>query len=243
LGPIRGFLAPFRGAAYVARHRLWAYLVAPLLMNTGLAVGSTATALWLVRDRVGAQASPLLTLGLWVAALVLGLLLFVAAQPLVCAPFIDLLTERVERIERGGHPQRGFFLGVLEALWHGLLKALCYVVALTAIWFLAPTGVGAILGLGMYAVSLAFDGFDYPLARRGEGFGGKWRYLALHPGQTLGYCLGAGLLYLVPLAILVAPAFAAVGATLAYLDTAPADHDSTGDPARRGHNERMEISA
>jgi uncharacterized protein involved in cysteine biosynthesis len=81
------------------------------------------------------------------------------------------------------------------------------------------TGIGGGLTAALSAVLLAYDGFDYPLARRGAGFGGKWKYLLVHPGQTLGYCVGATLLYLVPLAIVVAPAFAAVGATLAFLDT------------------------
>jgi uncharacterized protein involved in cysteine biosynthesis len=81
--------------------------------------------------------------------------------------------------------------------------------------------VGGGLGLALYAIFLAFDGFDYPLSRRGISFGGKWRYLARHPAQTLGYCAGASALYLVPLAAIVAPSFAAVGATLVYLEGKP----------------------
>jgi uncharacterized protein involved in cysteine biosynthesis len=94
----------------------------------------------------------------------------------------------------------------------------------------ALTGLGGLLGAALYALFLAFDGFDYPLARRGLSFWGKWRYLLSQPGQTLGYCVGASLLYLVPLMALLAPGFAAVGATLAYLETEPsnAERTSTG---------------
>ena len=87
--------------------------------------------------------------------------------------------------------------------------------------------------MALGALFLAYDGFDYPLARRGTwDFGAKWAYLARHPGLTLGYGLGATLLYLVPLAFVVAPPFAAVGATLAFLDdeTARARRQAAAGP-------------
>jgi uncharacterized protein involved in cysteine biosynthesis len=100
------------------------------------------------------------------------------------------------------------------------------------------TGVGGGIGALLSALLLAYDGFDYPLARRGAGFGAKWRYLLLHPGQTLGYCVGATLLYLIPPALVVAPAFAAAGATLAFLDTdtdtAPGARDAGVLAAQKG---------
>jgi len=65
---------------------------------------------------------------------------------------------------------------------------------------------------------LAYDGFDFPLSRRGASFGAKWRFLVLHPGVTIGYGLATTVLYLVPLALVVAPAISSVGATLVYLD-------------------------
>src|SRR5262249_40286933 len=83
------------------------------------------------------------------------------------------------------------------------------------------------VGLGLGALFLAYDGFDYPLARRGLGFGAKWAYLARHPGLTIGYGIGTTLLYLVPLAFVVAPPCAAAGAPLGGLD----------DDTRRGKRE------
>jgi uncharacterized protein involved in cysteine biosynthesis len=224
LGLVRGFWAPFRGAVFVARHGLWGYVVAPVLLNTGLVVGTTVVALRIVRERLGptAAASSLAMVGLWAVALLLGLALFVVLQPLLGAPFIEVLTDRVERIKVGRSDGVGLLAAAWQSLLQGLVKAVCYALCLLlALALSAMTGVGGLFGLAVYALFLAFDGFDYPLARRGVGFAGKWRYLVLHPGQTLGYCLGASLLYLVPLAVVVAPAFAAVGATLAYLDTAP----------------------
>jgi uncharacterized protein involved in cysteine biosynthesis len=102
-------------------------------------------------------------------------------------------------------------------------------VALTAF-----TGIGGGLAAVVSSLLLAYDAFDFPLARRGASFGGKWKYLLLHPGQTVGYCVGATLLYLVPLAILIAPAFAAVGATLAFLDSGDTSEPNTDGGTGRG---------
>jgi uncharacterized protein involved in cysteine biosynthesis len=116
----------------------------------------------------------------------------------------------------------------------------------------ALTGIGSLVGVGLGALFLAYDGFDYPLGRRGATFGGKWAYLATHPGLTLGYGLGSTVLYLIPLAFLVAPPFAAVGATLAYLDaetradtarkTAAAKRARVEPPPAEAHNP-IDISA
>ncbi len=228
MGFVRGLLAPFRGAAFVARHRLWWYLVAPVLLGAALAAGTTLLAVRLVRARIGAELFATSPVVAWIALVafagLLGLLLFVVLQPLITAPFVDLLSEKTEAIVRGTSLGVGFFAGAWRALGHGLAKVILYALALgVGLALSALTGVGAAVGVVLYALFLAFDGFDYPLARRATSFAGKWKYLALHPGQTLGYCLGASLLYLIPLGALMAPAWAAVGATLAYLETAPAD--------------------
>jgi CysZ protein len=222
MGFFRGFWAPFRGAVFVARHKLWLYVLAPVVVNLALIGGTTAFGMHLVRQRVGGGAlgSTLAAIGLWVVALLIGAVLFVILQPVVGAPIVDVLTEKVEAIVRGDHPRVSVLLAAWRSLWHGLLKLLCYVVALALVLGLTTlTGVGGAVTAALSALLLAYDGFDYPLARRGAGFGAKWKYLLVHPGQTLGYCVGATLLYLVPLAIVVAPAFAAVGATLAFLDS------------------------
>jgi uncharacterized protein involved in cysteine biosynthesis len=80
-------------------------------------------------------------------------------------------------------------------------------------------GLGSAVGIGLAALFLAYDGFDYPLSRRSLGFWAKWRYLGLHPAQTIGYGLGATVFYLIPLALVVAPPLTSVGATLVYLET------------------------
>jgi uncharacterized protein involved in cysteine biosynthesis len=236
LGLVRGFVAPFRGALFVARHRLWAYFALPLLINVALAIGAAFGGVALVRDRFGAQladVSPLLAWAVFpILALVVAVLFFLVGQPVLSAPFVDLLTEKVERIERGQVSSIGLARSIWQALLHGLLKMLLYLSALAVTLGLgALTGLGGVLGVALYGLFLAFDGFDYPLARRGSSFSRKWQYLLSQPTQTLGYCLGAGLLYLVPLMALLAPGFAAVGATLVYLD---GDRPATRSVSRPG---------
>lgn len=241
MGFARGFLAPFRGAVFISRHRLWGHLAVPILLNVGLVAGSAWLAVYLAQERFGPRldaqlgsAAVVANVVLVLLAIVLSLLVFVLLQPLVGAPFVDLLTEKVERLVRGTSPSTGIWSSVWQALLHGLMKVVLYGLALLiALGLGAVTGIGGLLGTALYALFLAFDGFDYPLARRGVSFAGKWRYLLVHPGQTLGYCLGASVLYLVPLALLVAPAFAAVGATLAYLDSSPAAANAEDGDHRR----------
>jgi uncharacterized protein involved in cysteine biosynthesis len=215
-------MAPFRGALFVAHHRLWSHFAWPLLLNLTLAVGAGWGAVALLRQWFGAQLSDSAMFA-WlvypVVGLVMGLLIFIVGQATLSAPFVDLLTEKVEVIVMGRSASIGLLRSVWQALLHGAGKTLLYLTALVSILVLgALTGIGGLLGAALYGLFLAYDGFDYPLARRGSSFWGKWRYLLSHPGQTLGYCFGASLLYLVPLMALLAPGFAAVGATLAFLD-------------------------
>ncbi len=233
---MRGFVAPFRGALFVARHRLWAYFVLPALINLTIALGAGWGGVTLARRWFGADldaASPLLAWILFpILAIIVGLLFFIVGQPVLSAPFVDLLTEKVERIERGQAASIGVLRSVWQAVLHGVLKMMLYLFALAvALGLGALTGLGGILGAALYGLFLAFDGFDYPLARRGSSFSRKWQYLLSHPIQTLGYCLGASLLYLVPLMALLAPGFAAVGATLVYLDR---DRPATRSASRPG---------
>ncbi len=204
------------------QHRLWRFLVVPLLLNLALAVGAlwAASVYWRQELAQHLAGSPVLGwLFLIVTTALGGIVLFVALQPVLGAIFNDRLSEKVEVLERGSVPKAPFLASTGKAIVHGLLKLLLYAVALIAgLALTAVVGIGVPVGLGLGALFLAYDGFDYPLARRGLGFGAKWGYLVRHPGMTIGYGIGTTLLYLVPLAFVVAPPCAAAGATLAFLD-------------------------
>ena len=223
MGFFRGFLAPFRGAIYVARERMWRHLVAPILVNLALGVGTLVAASRFWRKDLTDLLTNSPVVG-WISVAVLtvlgGVVLFILLQPLVNAIFCDRLAEVVEKRVRGSAPSMPFLSSAGNALAHGLLKLVLYALAFgVGLGLMIATGVGSLVGVGLGAIFLAYDGFDYPLARRGATFGGKWAYLATNPGLALGYGLGSYVLYLVPLAFLVAPPFAAVGATLVYLET------------------------
>jgi uncharacterized protein involved in cysteine biosynthesis len=224
MGFFRGFMAPFRGAVFISRESLWHLAVVPVLLNVMLAVGSAWAAARYWRQELADRAvgSPALANLLLVVASALGaIVLFILLQPLLGAIFNDVLSERVERKITGQVPRVAFFASTGRALAHGLLKLVLYVLAFVVGLALGAVtaGLGGVVGVGLAALFLAYDGFDYPLSRRGVGFWAKWRYLALHPAQTIGYGLGATIFYLIPFALIVAPPVTAVGATLAYLET------------------------
>jgi CysZ protein len=223
VGFFRGLSAPFRGAYFIARERLWAHLVAPILVNLALGVTTLVVASRFMKQELAQPFanSPIfgaITLGFF--SVLGGVLLFILLQPLMSAIFCDRLAEVVEKRVRKEAPKAPLLSSIGKALLHGLMKLALYGLAigvglgLTAVL----TGIGTLVGVGLGAVFLAYDGFDYPLARRDASFAAKWAYLAKHPALALGFGLGSYFVYLVPLAFLVAPPFAAVGATLAFLE-------------------------
>jgi uncharacterized protein involved in cysteine biosynthesis len=224
MGFFRGFVAPFRGAVFVTRTGMWPFVIVPILLNMALAIGAAWANARYWRQELAdrAASSPALASVLLVVATVLGaIVLFVVLQPLLGAVFNDLLSERVERKVKGDVPHVAFLASAGRALAHGILKLVLYAIAFVVGLGLGAVtaGLGGVVGVGLGALFLAYDGFDFPLARRSYGFWAKWRYLALHPAQTIGYGLGATIFYLVPLALIVAPPFTAVGATLVFLET------------------------
>jgi len=236
VGLFRGFLAPFRGAIYVARERMWRHLVVPVLVNLLLGAGTLLAASRYWREDLAELLAKSPVVG-WIFVGVMtvlgGVVLFILLQPLMNAIFCDRLAAAVEKRVRGSAPEVPLLASTGRAVAHGLLKLVLYAIALgVGLALTALTGVGSLVGVGLGAIFLAYDGFDYPLSRRGATFGGKWAYLAKNPGLALGYGIGSYALYLVPLAFLVAPPFAAVGATLAYLETesrkAPRQTAATG---------------
>jgi len=225
VGFVRGFLAPFRGTTYVARHGLWRYVVVPVLLDVALSVTAFVLSLrfWREESWMADLLDKSPPLG-WIALVIFSglgaVVMFLVVQPLLNAVFVDRLSERVERQVRGEAPTAPFLASTGRAIVHGLLKLVLYGLAVAiGLALTALTGVGSLVGLAFAGLFLAYDGFDYPLSRRGASFGAKWSYLARHPGLTIGYGAGATVLYLIPFALFVAPPFAGVGATLAFLET------------------------
>jgi uncharacterized protein involved in cysteine biosynthesis len=218
-------MAPFRGGALIARHRLWHFLVAPVLLGVALAGVAAwgAVRFWRAEpwmSRLLEESPPLGWIAVVFFSSLVTILLFLVAQPIVNAVFADRLSERIERELRGVVPEVPFLASTGRALVHGILKLVLYAATALLAWALTGflLGIGAAVSVMLASVFLSYDGFDYPLSRRGASFGKKWAYLALHPGQTIGFGLGATLLYLIPFALFVAPSFVAAGATAVFVE-------------------------
>jgi uncharacterized protein involved in cysteine biosynthesis len=237
VGIALGLVAPLRGALFVAKHRLWAPIVWPTTVAAALSAGAAGL---LVRFASRHWAAALVDAGFLRGLLVLVVFLVVAAlaflvlQPLVAAPFTDHLTEQVERTLSGDVPRASLLRSTTQAVAHGALKSVCYLAALALTALLGVvTGAGGALGAALLVAFLAYDGFDYPLARRGVSFAGKWAFLVSHPGLALGYGATALAFQLVPLAFLVAPALSAAGATMAYVELDRREnHDARRPPSQ-----------
>ncbi|HXU04888.1 MAG TPA: EI24 domain-containing protein [Polyangia bacterium] len=240
MGLFRGFFAPFRGGLYVLRNPLKRYLFVPLLLSAALATATMIAARRYWGQELASMVTSSPVLGnffLAIMTVVGGVVLFLIAQPLLLSVFSDQLSERVERDVLGKAHTVPFFTSAGRALVHGLLKLVLYALALVVGLALTPAGgIGPLIGLALAALFLAYDGFDYPLARRGASFGAKWAFLARHPGLTIGYGIGATVLYLIPLAVFVASPFAAVGATLAYIDIEKAAPDAAASTPEKTAN-------
>ena len=240
MGLFRGFFAPFRGGLYVLRHPLKRYLLVPFVLSVALAIVTMIAArrYWSQELASVVSGSPVLgNFFLGIMTVVGSVVLFLIAQPLLLAVFSDQLSERVERDVLGTAHTVPLLTSTGRALVHGLLKLVLYGIALVVgLGLTAVTGgLGSLIGIALGGLSLAYDGFDYPLARRGASFGAKWAFLARNPGLTIGYGVGATVLYLIPFAVFVASPFAAVGATLAYIEiekaAAPAPAPSAAPPS------------
>ncbi len=235
-GLFAGLFAPLRGLLFALRRpRLWPRLAllggVNVLVGAGLVLAARALAGALAGPlRVEAWPAIVRTAGPILFVVVVAGLLFLVLQPLVTSPFVDHLTERVEELAGGACPKVPLLLGAWHALTHGLLKLGLYAIAVGASFLLVGTaGPAVIVGWALFAVSAAFDVFDYPLARRRLGFGAKWRFLFAHPGLTFGFGLAALAIAAVPLLPILLWPFAAIGATLAYVDST---RDGGSAPAR-----------
>jgi CysZ protein len=224
VGFFRGLVAPFRGAAYVLRNGYTRYLVLPLIIDAILATATMFAAYHYCKAELGEWLIHWPWLGgilLVVTTGLVGVVLFLIAQPLLLAAFADTLSERVERDVLGTAATVPFVSSVGKSIAHGLLKVVLYglALAISAVLFAVTGGPGVVVGLALGGLSMAYDGFDYPLARRNASFGAKWAYLARNPGLTIGYGIGTWVFYLIPFVVFVAPPVVAAGATLAFIDT------------------------
>jgi len=162
----------------------------------------------------------------WALALLLlavsVLLGFLVAQVLFSALIMEYMSQATERMVTGGVraaapslPWHAHFLRLLkQETLRAFLPVLVSMSLLLVAW-LTPLGpVVTIMSALASAVFLAWDSTDLVPARRMMSFGQRWALLRRH----LGFHLGFGLWFLVPLVNILFLSFAPVGATLFYVE-------------------------
>ncbi len=174
-----------------------------------------------------------------VTAIVLAYLLFMV----ICAPFNDLLSEKVEVLE-GTLDSKPFSWSffwrdagqsvLLEMV--KMRKKLVWVVILYLASLLIPVvGQALYLGLGTYKMSLwlGMDYVDWSLSRRGYAARDKFAFAAEHRTALRGFGLMMTLVSLIPLGAVLFWPGAIAGGTLLCTGLSVRDHRKEVVPARQ----------
>lgn len=254
-GLVRGAGMLAEGAGFLRRHpRLWALASVPVALAT-IATVSTAAAFWIQLDVIHAffaDALPALEPGAWwtwlwvgpgrvlffllawlavIVALAVALLASLLLANLLSAPFLDALSERVERLVAGQPPATGAgALGLAGEVLSSFVAELQRLAFLAGIWlalslagFLVP-GAHLVTGPLLVAITILFLPLDYAgyaLDRRSVSFAARRRWLRERLTTMAGFGGVAFVSCLVPgLNLIVTPSLVTAG-TLLVLRTDP----------------------
>ncbi len=238
-GLLSGPRAPLAALGFLWTHkRLLPLAITPFLINLGLFV----LFFWFSYGRFQRWVTAFLPLneGWWwvllyyvlAAAAVLLLLvvqvyLFAVVGGVVAAPFLELLTRRVEEEARpgaaGAWSQAGMLAEIARVAGQALKKVLLYAAVMVVLLMLnLLPGLGTLLYAGLaFLVTcffLALEFLDYPLDRRGLSLAAKLSYVRRAGLSALGFGAAVFALGVVPLVNLLFLPLAAVGGTLLYLE-------------------------
>lgn len=161
----------------------------------------------------------------WLLALVLvaisAVVGFLLAQLLFSIVIMDRMSQITERLSTGTLQTnqelpwyRYFFYLLRQEIPRGFLPVLISLLLLVLGWFTPLGPVLTVLSPVAAALFLAWDNTDLVPARRMEPFGQRFALLRRH----LGFHLGFGILFLIPVLNLLLLSFAPVGATLFYTE-------------------------
>lgn len=236
---LRGFGAFFRGLGFIARYRLWGYLVLPAFLSLSLGVILILLGFFTVRDGVlhlyhGSDRAWLATYEILANILAVAIALFVTLigyqtlVPLVVIPFLGPLLNRVEIILTGQPIEVGWWQDVKNALiggWFALRDAILQLLCLGLTLFLGPGQPIIMLLISGYF--LGRGSFDYLLEKQSqtlkERFQKTRRYWPEIQGLGSAQVLG---LFIPLLGILLVPASGVVGAALLVYGSTEIDTSS-----------------
>ncbi len=241
-GFVHGFLAPWRAAAFLRKHKgLVRYIAIPLTINIGI---FSATA-WMglqFFDRIVARYLPagdawywaLLSWLVWLAALLVVALLvffsFTVIGNLIASPFNDLLSEQTEALVRGraASDDTPFSLAVfvrqgLRTMAEEGKKMAVFVVGMLLLLLLhLLPGIGVLLYPPLSFLWTVFflvvEYTGYVFARKGLAFADQRRFIAGRAATMFGFGCGVLCLLAIPLLQLFCIPLAVVGATLLWCE-------------------------
>jgi len=223
---------PLKGGLLALRHRhLLALAVVPLILNLMLYLAALALVVHYYEEWFGLLfAQPqawywlvsyvILRLVAFVLLLAALLFSFVFVGTALAAPFLEVLSARVERVLQGQDaltPVRPlpWLRDLVRALGHAFLLLLLWM-GLFPLSFLP--GLGHVLWLVGSWLLLAYNFASFALERRRWSFREQWRMLLREWAATLGFGAAVFLVLLLPLVGLVLLPTAAVGGTLLVLE-------------------------
>ena len=221
----------------MARPSCWGMALMPLILNIilfglFLAVGIYGFQTWMqdLFPKGDAWWLAWLYYLLWsvfiLLILVSQVLLFSVVGRILAAPFLEVLTKRVEQEvlgQKAGFVEMGILPSILRTLRQESLRVLLYLLIMAGLLFLhLVPGLGSLLYSILTTIItcffLASEFLDYPMERRGYRLRDKLR-ATLKLGLS-GLLFGASLfiMAMIPLVNLAFLPAAAVGGTLLYLD-------------------------
>ncbi len=231
---VRGFGFAWRGLSHLLGNtRLWKWAGLPILLNIFLFVVATSVYVRFFPDLLHKIMARPDVWYLWIVYVLVIVLLVVAFALLVlftftmvgcilAAPFLDVLSERVEN-QLGSLETERSLREALSGMMRGLATSLAMLlllvatqVAIFAVSFVPVVGqvVALVAGPLSGALFFAIEFFDFPLGRRNLRPRERFGFVNRHRAEAIGFGLAVFLTTLVPLLNFLALPVAAVGATL-----------------------------
>jgi CysZ protein len=242
-GPVGGLIAPLKALGFVsANPKLWWLTLTPFLINLGLFV----LFFWLAYTRFDRWVRSILPAGegwwwqlllYFLIVLVILLLLivqvylFTVIGRIIAAPFLELLTRKVESLA-GPMVEHPVEISFLQSIWRVMVqeskRVLIYIGVMIPLLVLnLIPGLGNLIytALAWLVTSffLASEFLDYPLERRGFSLSSKLRYTRSLGLTGIGFGTSVFIMGLLPLLNLALLPLAAVGGTLLFLERPPGE--------------------
>jgi CysZ protein len=234
---VKGVYDGLRGATYLARNpRLWVWVILPAIVAALILIAlvTTLTALlgpWIAAVAAylpGSFADNVLTVLIWIAALIASFAIFVSVAALIAAPFNEELSESIEERETGVagpkfRPWR-FLVDLVIGILHAVRRVSIYLVTMGALLILGlvvpvvGTVIATVLGAIVTARFASYDAFDAVWARRRYSYRQKTAYLREHRWRTLGMGGVVGALLIVPGLNVIGLSIGATAATLRVIE-------------------------